>query len=54
MEWLFGLALLPLVVCGAMCAGGVVVAVLAGRRAPTSTDDRHGGREASDEALQRR
>jgi hypothetical protein len=32
MEWLFGLAVLPLLMCGAMCLGGVAAAVLGVRR----------------------
>lgn len=33
MEWLFGLAVLPLLLCGAMCAGGALLAFLGIRRA---------------------
>lgn len=28
MEWLWGAALLPLIVCGGMCIGGMVLAAL--------------------------
>lgn len=33
MEWLVSLAALPLLLCGAMCVGGMVVAFLGIRRA---------------------
>lgn len=32
MEWLLGLALLPVVLCVAMCAGGAVLAFLGVKR----------------------
>lgn len=32
MEWLVGAALLPLVLCGLMCVGGVALAMLGIRR----------------------
>lgn len=35
MEWLVGAALLPLVVCGLMCVGGVALAVVGLRRGDT-------------------
>lgn len=44
MEWLFSLALLPLLLCGAMCIGGMVLAFFGVRRtqhschAPTQID----------------
>lgn len=40
MEWLFGAALLPLVLCGAMCVGGAVLAAIGLRR---STHDHRAG-----------
>ena len=33
MEWLLSLALLPLLLCGAMCVGGMLLAVFGIRRA---------------------
>jgi hypothetical protein len=33
MEWLWGTALLPLLVCGGMCVGGMILAALGLRRA---------------------
>lgn len=42
MEWLFGLALLPLLLCGAMCAGAMLLAVLGFRRSEQQ-GDHHGG-----------
>lgn len=32
MEWIAGAALLPLLVCGAMCAGGILLAAVGLRR----------------------
>lgn len=32
MEWFFSLALLPLLLCGAMCAGGAVLAFVGIKR----------------------
>jgi len=32
MEWLFGLAILPLLLCGLMCVGGMVLAAVGVRR----------------------
>lgn len=32
MEWLFGLAILPLVLCGLMCVGGMALAAMGMRR----------------------
>ena len=32
MEWLFGAAAVPLLLCGAMCIGGAAVAAIASRR----------------------
>ena len=32
MEWLLGAALLPMLVCGVMCGGGVVLAAIGVRR----------------------
>jgi hypothetical protein len=47
MEWLLSLALLPLLLCGAMCVGGMLLAFFGIRRAsqpschtPTRADDR--------------
>ncbi len=37
MEWLFGLALLPALLCGLMCIGGVVLAAVGLRRTTTGT-----------------
>lgn len=37
MEWLFSLALLPLLLCGAMCVGGMLLAFLGIRRATDSS-----------------
>lgn len=31
MRWLWGLPLIPFLICGAICFGGVVVAFVAGR-----------------------
>lgn len=46
MEWLWSLALLPLLLCGAMCVGGMLLAFFGIRRAsqpschtPTRADD---------------
>lgn len=33
MEWLWGLAILPVLLCGLMCVGGVVLAALGLRQA---------------------
>lgn len=33
MRWLFGLGLLPLLLCGGMCVAGTLAAVLFGRKA---------------------
>lgn len=32
MEWLFGLAILPILLCGVMCLGGMAVAAIGLRR----------------------
>ena len=32
MEWLFGLAILPALLCGLMCVGGMVLAAVGVRR----------------------
>ena len=32
MEWLFGLAIIPMLLCGVMCVGGIVLAALGVRR----------------------
>jgi hypothetical protein len=40
MEWLFGAALAPLVVCGAMCLGGMAVAAIAHRRSGRTIRER--------------
>ncbi len=32
MEWLFGLAFLPALLCGVMCLGGIVLAAVGVRR----------------------
>ncbi|CAN5483605.1 hypothetical protein BH20ACT2_BH20ACT2_03830 [soil metagenome] len=39
MEWLLGAALLPLLVCGLMCAGGVLLATVGLRRSQPSGRD---------------
>lgn len=35
MEWLFGLAILPLLLCGLMCVGGMALAAIGLRRGAT-------------------
>jgi hypothetical protein len=40
MSWLWGAALLPLIVCGAMCIGGMVAAAVGLRRAGPHTAGR--------------
>lgn len=51
MEWLFGVAFLPFLVCGLMCLGGMALAMFGrrrdGRRRPHDTpaiEDDHGRR----------
>lgn len=45
MEWLFSLALLPILLCGLMCIGGMGLAAL-GLRRGTSRGSSHGGSAA--------
>lgn len=58
MEWLWSLALLPLLLCGAMCVGGMLLAFFGIRRASqpschtlTRADDRAHTHEDSLERL---
>lgn len=55
MEWLWGLAILPVLLCGLMCVGGVVLAVLGLRQANvrrSCRDDDHGARaDRQDEVI---
>jgi hypothetical protein len=39
MSWLFGAALLPFVLCGAMCLGGALLAALGVRRGARGRSD---------------
>lgn len=48
MEWLWSLALLPLLLCGAMCVGGMLLAFFGIRRA--SQPSCHTGTGADDPA----
>lgn len=54
MEWLWGLAILPALLCGLMCVGGVVLAAVGirrttGRRA--CCDEPLAGEAADDETM---
>ena len=52
MSWLFGAALLPFLLCGAMCLGGMLLAALGLRRGTRdqSHAPRHGTQAASTRA----
>lgn len=38
MRWLFALPLIPMLLCGGVCLGGVLVAFLVGRRSTERSD----------------
>lgn len=54
MEWLWGAALLPLIVCGGMCLGGMVLAALGLGRASRNPPDREDVPDGDRSALQQR
>ena len=55
MEWLWGLAILPVLLCGLMCVGGVVLAALglrqANARRACRDDDHAAGDDRQDEVI---
>ena len=55
MEWLWGLAILPALLCGLMCLGGVVLAALglrqANARRACCDDDHAAADDRQDEAI---
>lgn len=47
MEWLFSLALLPILLCGLMCVGGMALAALGLRRGASRRSGRGGSATGS-------
>jgi hypothetical protein len=48
MEWLLGVPLIPFIVCGVMCLGGLAVAFVLGRTSANRTDDDVGSKHPQD------
>lgn len=57
MEWLLSLALLPLLLCGAMCVGGMLLAFFGIRRGSQPSDptpSNHDRTDTREDSLERR